>query len=218
MQFRLRTVFIILVFTLFTTAMASAATLTLAWDASNDGLTAGYFVKYGTTSGVYVSQVDARAATTYEVTGLTDGTRYCFVVRGYSAAGALSGNSNEVCATTSGTAAAGGSGGSSGGGSSSVPGGSTTGGSTVGGSSAGGSSSPSTGGTSVRAGSAGSFALNATVREDRFVDLSWAAAPGGATAYRVEFGRAPGQTAVSSMATGLRSSFDLSSVNTGDPG
>jgi predicted phage tail protein len=52
------------------------------------------------------------------------------------------------------------------------------------------------------------------VRDDRYIDLSWGTAP-RATTYRVEFGREPGQTVVSAQLTGVRSTFDLTTVGGG---
>ncbi|MFO1204710.1 MAG: LamG-like jellyroll fold domain-containing protein [Burkholderiales bacterium] len=72
---------------------ANAGQVSLAWDAVS-GAT-GYRLYYGTASGSYTSNVDAKTATTYTVANLTDGTRYYFAVRAYNAT-TTSGYSSEV--------------------------------------------------------------------------------------------------------------------------
>lgn len=69
---------------------------TLAWGSVN-GAT-GYKVKYGTSSGSYGSPVDVSNVTSYQVTGLTNGTPYYFVVTAYNAGGESS-VSNEISVT-----------------------------------------------------------------------------------------------------------------------
>ena len=71
-----------------------AGTIKLAWDApttNSDGspLTdlAGYYVYYGTASGVYGSPVDAKNVTTYTLTGLTPGQTYYITVTAYDTSG-----------------------------------------------------------------------------------------------------------------------------------
>src|SRR5690349_15739741 len=75
--------------------VAAAGSVTLAWDAVNDGTVAGYNVYWGTQSGVYTSGVSVGNTNSYTVSGLTDGTAYYFVVRSYNSAG-ISGASIEV--------------------------------------------------------------------------------------------------------------------------
>jgi len=80
-------------------AASENAQVTLNWTAA-DGATS-YKVYKSTTSGSNYSEVDAatkKTATTYKVTGLTNGTQYYFVVKA-SNAGADSANSNEATAT-----------------------------------------------------------------------------------------------------------------------
>ncbi|HVL68448.1 MAG TPA: fibronectin type III domain-containing protein [Vicinamibacterales bacterium] len=75
---------------------ADAATVRLAWDAAEDPAVTGYVVLYGTASRVYVGSVDTGAATTYDITGLTDGQQYYFAVQSYTADGTRSDFSPEV--------------------------------------------------------------------------------------------------------------------------
>ena len=74
-------------------ANGQAGQVSLAWDAVS-GAT-GYRLFYGTATGNYASNVDAKNATNYTVAGLTDGTRYYFSVRAYNAT-MTSGYSPEV--------------------------------------------------------------------------------------------------------------------------
>jgi hypothetical protein len=85
---------------LFAATAAPAATLTLQWDPPADSIVAGYLVVFGKTSGSYTSSRDAGPVTIYAVTGLADGTKYCFAVQAYDRAGTLSSRSAEVCGTT----------------------------------------------------------------------------------------------------------------------
>ena len=74
-------------------ANAMAGQVSLAWN-SVSGAT-GYRLYYGTSSGNYASNVDAKTSTSYTVAGLTDGTRYYFAVRAYNAT-TTSGYSTEI--------------------------------------------------------------------------------------------------------------------------
>ena len=80
---------------LLTANDAVAGQITLAWDPSEDTV-AGYIVYYGNTSGTYTGQVDVGNQTSGTVQSLTNGRRYYFVVRAYSASGLFSAASNEV--------------------------------------------------------------------------------------------------------------------------
>ena len=80
-------------------AMASAATVALAWNANPEGNIAGYILVYGTTPGSYSSSVDVGSTTAHSISSLTAGTRYYFAVRAYNTSGVsgpLSGEVNEV--------------------------------------------------------------------------------------------------------------------------
>jgi hypothetical protein len=89
---------------------AFAGTVSLGWDApttNEDGtpLTdlAGYTVYYGTSSGVYTQLEDAGTATTYDVTNLTAGTTYYFVVTARDYSGNESTFSTEESTTVAAT-------------------------------------------------------------------------------------------------------------------
>ena len=78
------------------TAVAGNAQVALNWTASS-GAT-GYYVKRSTTSGGPYTQIATQAATNDTDTGLTNGTKYFYVVSAYNSAG-QSANSAEVNAT-----------------------------------------------------------------------------------------------------------------------
>jgi PKD repeat protein len=72
---------------------AYAGQVNLAWDAVASAT--GYRLYYGTATGSYGSNIDAKNVTSYTVAGLTDGTRYYFAVRAYNAT-TTSGYSTEI--------------------------------------------------------------------------------------------------------------------------
>src|SRR5277367_1718200 len=78
------------------TAVAGNAQVTLTWSASS-GAT-GYYVKRSTTTGGPYTQVATQAAANDTDTGLTNGTKYFYVVSAYNSAG-QSADSTEVSAT-----------------------------------------------------------------------------------------------------------------------
>src|SRR5579862_718568 len=87
----------LLVLLLFWAGAARAATLTLTWNASPETDIAGYTLYWGTQSGVYnVGSVDVGNRTSWQVTGLVDGSPYYFVVRAYDTSNLLSAASTEV--------------------------------------------------------------------------------------------------------------------------
>src|ERR1700694_3140008 len=77
---------------------AFASTLTVLWDPSPDPEVTGFIVSCGTRSGVYSTQLDVGARTSRQVSGLTDGVRYYFVVQAYDTRGFTSAPSEEVSA------------------------------------------------------------------------------------------------------------------------
>jgi hypothetical protein len=74
-------------------------TVTLAWDANTDGLTAGYRVHIGTSKGTWPTTVDVGLVTQFTSAILPAGPYY-FVVTAYDASGAETGPSNEVFTTS----------------------------------------------------------------------------------------------------------------------
>jgi len=80
-------------------ALAHAADVTLAWNASTSTSVTGYRVHYGQATATYSNTVDAGAALTKVVTGLTPGQRYFFAATAYDGWGQVSSYSNEVVYT-----------------------------------------------------------------------------------------------------------------------
>jgi fibronectin type 3 domain-containing protein len=77
-------------------ATAGNAQITLSW-AADAGAT-GYYVKRSTTTGGPYTQIATQSSTTYADAGLTNGTKYFYVVAAYNSAGS-SANSAEASAT-----------------------------------------------------------------------------------------------------------------------
>jgi Fibronectin type III domain/Right handed beta helix region len=84
---------------LLAASTADAASIALQWDPPTDGVTTGYVISYGPAPGVYSNRVVLGVTTRYEIIGLTDGLRYCFMVQASSAAGLKSPASAQVCGT-----------------------------------------------------------------------------------------------------------------------
>jgi fibronectin type 3 domain-containing protein len=78
------------------TATAGNAQVALTWNASSGA--ASYYVKRSTTSGSGYAQIATPAAANYTDTGLTNGTKYYYVISAYNSAGQSS-NSPEVSVT-----------------------------------------------------------------------------------------------------------------------
>jgi fibronectin type 3 domain-containing protein len=78
------------------TAMAGNAQVTLNWSATANATT--YYVERSTTTGGPYSQISSPSSTTFTDSGLTNGTKYFYVVSAYNSAG-RSANSAEVNAT-----------------------------------------------------------------------------------------------------------------------
>lgn len=62
-----------------------AGQISLAWDASADSRTGGYFLSYGQTPGRYDNNIDVGNVTQYTTANLAEGNTYYFAVKGYSA-------------------------------------------------------------------------------------------------------------------------------------
>ena len=77
-------------------AVAGNAQVTLNWNASSGAM--GYYVKRSTTAGGPYAQLPGTGATNFTDTGLTNGTKYYYVVSAYNSYG-QSGNSSEVNVT-----------------------------------------------------------------------------------------------------------------------
>jgi hypothetical protein len=186
----LRALLFVAVMAFGSSSVASAASLTLAWDPPTDGLTTGYIVVYGTAPGVYTSSVDVGFVMTRRIDGLANSTRYYFRVQAYSAGGVVSDYSSEVSGLTSGT------------------GGGSTGGATT-----GGSAPAPSGGSSASAGATaqGGTSMVATVRDGRYIDMTWLPLP-GVTEYRVEVGTFAGHTAYSAHTPNAFVSFDTQTL------
>ena len=75
----------------------------LKWNANSELDLAGYYIYHGTASRSYGAPMDAGVATTYTVTGLTDGVTYYFGVTARDVAGNESSYSNEVSKTIGGS-------------------------------------------------------------------------------------------------------------------
>jgi Glycoside hydrolase family 44/Fibronectin type III domain len=78
------------------TATAGNAQVALTWNASSGA--ASYYVKRSTTSGSGYAQIATPTAANYTDTGLTNGTKYYYVISAYNSAGQSS-NSSEVSVT-----------------------------------------------------------------------------------------------------------------------
>ncbi len=79
---------------------AHAAQATLNWDASTSSGVTGYKLYYGTASGSYSQSMDVGNATSYTVSGLSDGQKYYFAAKAYNSTGNQSAYSNETSYTT----------------------------------------------------------------------------------------------------------------------
>jgi putative Ig domain-containing protein len=76
--------------------LAHAASVILEWDRNSDGLTAGYYVYYGTQSGNYSGTVDVGSSTSAVVNLNDPSATYYFAVQAYSATGDKSPLSPEI--------------------------------------------------------------------------------------------------------------------------
>ncbi|MFW5853767.1 MAG: fibronectin type III domain-containing protein [Thermodesulfobacteriota bacterium] len=97
-----RILLITILLILLITSAASARTLTLAWDPSEDPSVDRYVVYWGTRSGDYSQNSDAKGhlipagATTYQITDLSGSRPYFFAVKSLNALGLSSDYSDEA--------------------------------------------------------------------------------------------------------------------------
>jgi len=102
-----RVALIIAAFLLLVPAFGQAASITLEWDANGDGITAGYFVYYGTESGKYTGTVDVGSSTSAVVNLGDPNATYYFAVQAYSSSGDKSPLSTEIAWSQGGTVSGG---------------------------------------------------------------------------------------------------------------
>ena len=86
-------------FLLLAVSGASAADVTVAWDANTESDLAGYIFFYGTSSGSYSNSIDVGNNTEYTLTGLIEGTTYYFAVKAYDTSDNASDYSQELAYT-----------------------------------------------------------------------------------------------------------------------
>jgi hypothetical protein len=86
----------ILVFSGLSLSAQGTATVSLAWDSSQDPDVVGYFRYFGTSSGVYTNVEDVGPATSVAISGLLQGTTYYFSVSAYNSIGLQSLPSAEL--------------------------------------------------------------------------------------------------------------------------
>jgi hypothetical protein len=77
------------------------AEVTIAWDASNAPELGGYKLYYGTSAKNYSFTIDTGSQTTWQLTGLNEGTTYYFAAKAYTTAGSESEFSSELNYTVS---------------------------------------------------------------------------------------------------------------------
>ena len=87
---------LVLVAVLSGATVASAQSVSLAWDASTDPTVTGYTVRWGTRTNAYTGSLNVGNVTSWTVAGLLPDQKYYFAVVSYNAAGLTSVPSNEV--------------------------------------------------------------------------------------------------------------------------
>jgi hypothetical protein len=73
-----------------------AQQVTLGWVASADPTVVGYYLYYGTTSGVYANKINVGTNTEFALSGLIAGSTYYFTTTSYNGAGVESGYVPQV--------------------------------------------------------------------------------------------------------------------------
>src|SRR5258708_5216636 len=94
---RLCLLFLVLAVLLGSTSVVQAAIAT--WNPNPEPDIAGYILSYGTQAGVHPTSIDVGSVTTWQVTTLTPGQIYYFVVQAYDTSGLTSVDSAEVVLT-----------------------------------------------------------------------------------------------------------------------
>jgi len=95
-------IFILLPFIILAVALnASAADITIAWDANTEADLAGYKIYYGTGSRNYTTSEDVGNATSYTITNLDEGVTYYFAAKAYDTSQNESDYSAELVYTIS---------------------------------------------------------------------------------------------------------------------
>jgi hypothetical protein len=77
-------------------ALATTASVTLAWNSSTDSTIAGYNIYYGGASGTYTNEISVGKATSVTISGLVQGNTYYFAATTYTASGLGSPFSSEL--------------------------------------------------------------------------------------------------------------------------
>ena len=75
---------------------ASAGSVVVAWDPSEDATAVGYMISYGTQTRAYTQRFDARSQTQFELGGLADDATYYIAVQAYDRDGVLGTFSEEL--------------------------------------------------------------------------------------------------------------------------
>lgn len=87
---------VLLLLACLVTTVASAASVTLAWDPSPDVSVVGYRVYFGPAAGTYTNSATVGNTTNATLTGLNAGTKYYFAATAYNSVGEESAFSNEI--------------------------------------------------------------------------------------------------------------------------
>lgn len=77
-------------------ANAMSQSVTLSWNGASDPAIQGFYVYYGTNSGIYFNKIDVATNTSYTATGLIPGLTYYFSVTAYGSPGVESDFTPEI--------------------------------------------------------------------------------------------------------------------------